>query len=583
MIADSVKYKGFSCFKDGWAGFDEFKPLTVIIGRNNAGKSQLLDMVEMMTRSAVHGTQYSALCEGVLDEQFLQASFPPGTSGGGLRGDHWASHGSQLVDIPIRWEYQHDEKKCSIRNLDSFDYSIPTVKKARIHQITRHLQSVTSPISNKVFCRILADRDIGLEKASTKLGLSPNGLGATNTIRRYITSSSQPEDLIQVALRKSLSEIFGGDGDFKRIEIRQHDETDDQGTGKQGTDKQDDGGLWEVFLGEPKKGLVPLSRSGSGLKTVILVLLNLLVIPKIENKPRADFVFAFEELENNLHPALLRRLFQFLADYVEREKCMLFLSTHSSVALDFFGPRGDTQIIHVTHDGKSASTKTIAAHFEHVGLINELGAKPSDLLQANGIIWLEGPSDRIYINRFIELFSDETLYEGRDYQCAYYGGSILARSEFAPPEQSNDELVNLLRINNNVAVICDGDRTVASGTGSEIKKRVRRIEGEVEKIDGAFLWITDAKEIENYIPGGVWATVYRHDRPVPDPDKYDKFPTREIGDDAFVLKNLKRRSFDKCEFAGDAVPHLTRKVLEDRFELRSKMEELITQIKKWNE
>ena len=47
MKADSIYFKGYSCFKKDWAGFDEIKPINVIIGRNNSGKSHLLDLVEI--------------------------------------------------------------------------------------------------------------------------------------------------------------------------------------------------------------------------------------------------------------------------------------------------------------------------------------------------------------------------------------------------------------------------------------------------------------------------------------------------------------------------------------------------------
>ena len=53
MKAESIYFKGHSCFKNNWAGFDEIKPINVIIGRNNSGKSHLLDLVE-------------ALCDGKL-------------------------------------------------------------------------------------------------------------------------------------------------------------------------------------------------------------------------------------------------------------------------------------------------------------------------------------------------------------------------------------------------------------------------------------------------------------------------------------------------------------------------------------
>ena len=37
MNIDSIYFKGYSCFKNEWAGFDTIKPINVIIGRNNSG------------------------------------------------------------------------------------------------------------------------------------------------------------------------------------------------------------------------------------------------------------------------------------------------------------------------------------------------------------------------------------------------------------------------------------------------------------------------------------------------------------------------------------------------------------------
>lgn len=44
----------------------------------------------------------------------------------------------------------------------------------------------------------------------------------------------------------------------------------------------------------------------------------------------------------------------------------------------------------------------------------DLGYRPSDLLQANAIIWVEGPSDRIYINHWLDQQAPD-LVEGIDY------------------------------------------------------------------------------------------------------------------------------------------------------------------------
>ena len=71
---------------------------------------------------------------------------------------------------------------------------------------------------------------------------------------------------------------------------------------------------WEIFLQEKGKRYA-LSKMGSGLKTIILVLANLLIIPKLKAYKNKKIIYAFEELENNLHPALQRKLFEYIYKY----------------------------------------------------------------------------------------------------------------------------------------------------------------------------------------------------------------------------------------------------------------------------
>jgi hypothetical protein len=210
----------------------------------------------------------------------------------------------------------------------------------RIRILKEVVANATHPLTRKKFKMLLADRDIKAEKSSPNLHLSSDGTGATNIIRRYIVSSSPrlPRELVQAELLDALNQIFSSDGRFTEIQIKQHDDPGADG----------DDGLWEIYLGEHSKGLVPLSRSGSGLKTVILVLLSILVTPFTESTPKCEYVFALEELENNLHPALLRRLFAYLQSYAVNEGSSIFLTTHSSVALDFFSVSKHAQIIHVS-------------------------------------------------------------------------------------------------------------------------------------------------------------------------------------------------------------------------------------------
>ncbi|MXW78827.1 MAG: AAA family ATPase [Gemmatimonadetes bacterium] len=315
----------------------------------------------------------------------------------------------------------------------------------------------------------------------------------------------------------------------------------------------------------------------------MLVLLNLLAVPKIEGKDKSQFTFAIEELENNLHPALLRRLFKYLEDYAVNENATIFLTTHSSTALDFFGVSDNAQVIRVLHDGESAHTETVHTHSNLIKIVSELGARPSDLLQANGLIWVEGPSDRIYLNRWIELYTKDRpqgpLREGRDYQCVFYGGALLARVEFKSPEDEISELANLFQINHNLIVVCDGDREAED---SDLKPRVKRIREEVEKIDGAHIWITDAKEIENYLPSSVLEkvpdAVFKKATALsslPDPGQYESWSS-------YIKENMEGTSIDKVALAISSAPHTKKEVMEERFDWKVQMEQIVERIKSWN-
>ena len=591
MNIDSIHFKGHLCFQKEWAGFDTIKPINIIIGRNNSGKSHLLDLVEALCIGIYNNQGWQYRCISILDEESLRSVFREGASGDPLGGDHWHKHGRHFVDKPITWETDTKAQKVDIKaqkvdindwefginkdivfpddsQLDSL-YGEPSTNARRT--LIRHvLQNVTHQFNGQSFRRLLADRDIKTERQDIDLTLGPDGSGASNIIRRFILTANEefPREIIQRELLDALNSIFGNDGQFSEIQVQHHDET----PGK----KQDH---WEIYLGEDKKGLIPLSKSGSGLKTILLVLLNLLVVPKIENRNKSEFVFAFEELENNLHPALLRRLFQYIEKYAINEKAYIFLTTHSSTALDFFGMSKNAQIIHVLHDGESARAIPVSAHFDHLEVVSELGAKPSDLLQANGIVWVEGPSDRIYLNRWIDLYSEGRFQEGRDYQCAFYGGSLLAQTQFKAPDEVETDLVNLLRVNPNIIVVCDGDRRAK---GSHIKGRVRRINTEVQKIPDAHIWITHAKEIENYIPGSVLEKALGFSS-LPDPGQYENFfPRTGASPKSYIRANMKRRNVDKVDLARSSVPHMTNDIMADRFDWKEHMKKIVARIESWN-
>ena len=571
MKADTVFFKGHLCFQKDWAGFDSISPINVIIGRNNSGKSHLLDLIEALSNNELSNRGWQLRCRGVLDEESLIDAFPRNVETSSLGGDCWQDHGRHLIGTEITWEVDSNgicTDLVSTEKLALVSQYGKVSTNARISEIKKIVRNPTHHLNNKQFRRLLADRDIRQESSTNDLTLGSEGTGASNIIRRFITSSKKefPRDVIQVELLDALNKVFGNDGSFTEIQVQEHD--DEEAEGPQGH--------WEVYLGEEKKGLISLSKSGSGLKTIILVLLNLLVVPKVENNEKSEYIFAFEELENNLHPALLRRLLRYLEDYVLKEKATIFLTTHSSTALDVFGASENAQIIHVIHDGETARTSTVSAQFDRFEVISTLGARPSDLLQANSIVWVEGPSDRVYINCWIQLYSGGKLREGRDYQCAFYGGSLLAQVQFKPPGEES-VLANLFRINPNIVVVCDGDR---ESKDAPMKSRVGRIYAEVGDIPDAHIWVTEAREIENYIPGSVLGIVHNL-QSIPDPEQYESFFPRSKSS-SFLEDRLNRKHIDKIDLAMASTPHMTKENMAGRFEWDEQIRTITERISSWN-
>ena len=168
--------------------------------------------------------------------------------------------------------------------------------------LKHRLDSVANYICDKerntVFRRISAERNISPEVEVQDEFLGEDGRGASNLIRKFVNYSGYDETLIERELLHELNSIMKPEIDFEEIKIQQ--------IMRNGTI------LWEVFLREKGYDRYALSQSGSGLKTVVLVLLNLLVIPHTSGYLNKPIVYGFEELENNLHPALQRRLFDYL-------------------------------------------------------------------------------------------------------------------------------------------------------------------------------------------------------------------------------------------------------------------------------
>lgn len=557
----SIKIKNYKCFvaDNDYQGFDDIKPINIIIGKNNSGKSKLLEALRYIISEKNEKIPFDVRFVKPLEKEEVGIAFGRNvhTSGLGRLGTNysvsdWDGVGKYLVNRLATYEIRDKLLKFT-------DIKLPQDLNAVISidsSILNRLSSVpmNSPFSGYKFLHLQAERDIGKESLNYNFTfnnpvINSNASGITSLIARMLNDESENENHWQEYIENDflsiINKVVSPEIEFTRIFTK---------TNKSFT--------YEIYLEEKNKGGLKLSDCGSGLKTIIATLTLLHIIPHVTKNKK--LVIALEELENNMHPSLERKLLSHIKNYSkENLEVLIFLTTHSNVAIDLFGSYSNAQIVKVCNDGYKSTVEAVITDDAKRALLDELGVKASDLLQANCAIWVEGPSDRIYIKKWLELYNDgETLEEGLHYQFVYYGGSLLSHYS-----TKDDGFINLLKINKNSYVVMDSDKRNKS---SQLKDRVKKIKNELP----AAYWITKGKEIENYLPEEALTSYFGKKIAF---GQFDLFP------DIYKV-NKKITSFDKVGFASKIVQDstYTKENLSKCMDLESKTKELINFIRKSN-
>ncbi len=155
-------------------------------------------------------------------------------------------------------------------------------------------------------------------------------------------------------------------------------------------------------------------------------------------------------------------------------------------------------------------------------ILDNLGAQGSDLLQTNGIIWVEGPSDVIYIGKWLEMYAREKNYEvfkpGTHFQFQIYGGALLDKYYMYEEKDCTldefDKIIDMFSFSRNSYVITDSDAKTEHGEitdASTFEKAKEYIENKINELINAGLnlgiWYekgnTKIRTIEHYIPDSI--------------------------------------------------------------------------------
>ena len=233
---------------------------------------------------------------------------------------------------------------------------------------------------------------------------------------------------------------------------------------------------------------MPLASLGSGVEQVVL---HAVAATSVSNS-----VVTFEEPELHLHPILQRQLLSYLA----RTDNQYFISTHSAHIIDSI----HANAFHVRLNSGESTIEFANNDAGRHRICFELGYKASDLVQSNCIIWVEGPSDRIYIRGWLSQF-DAHLQENVHYSIMFYGGKLLSHlsaAESSISDFSLSSLIQLRLLNRHMAVIMDSD---LSSSNQTVRQAKTRVQDEIVAC-GGIAWITAGREIENYVRAEILAS-----------------------------------------------------------------------------
>ena len=558
----SLKVANYKNIGSSFIGFDNLEKFNILMGRNNIGKSNLLSILkniryidsnDILDNDLVMDIEFSIQLDSVPTNIF------PHNEHNLIFGNYF-EYGQTLLGKIITYEFSESERTYHIKSIGSEayrSYSGPN-NSSEVENLLIQLGRYSLSEFNKTYkiIKLDADRNLLPEVESTSLNVETDGSGATNFIRTYLHNSAYNFKVVEKEILDALNKIVLPDEHFERImcqEILSDADT-----------------KWEIHLVN-ENGRIPLSSSGSGLRTILLVLIKLFL--EASNSQRN--IFIFEELENNIHPTIQRNLFNYLYNWAIEKDDIFFITTHSNVPINMFGNMPSISITHIKKniESKELITESAFSFSSNSDILNDLGVKASDILQSNAIIWVEGPSDRIYINKWIELASDGILRENTHYQILFYGGRLLSHLTGKTKCKEPSELINLFLANRNSILVMDSDKKHSNGRINKTKQRIIK-----EFTDsGSIAWITKGREIENYLSQSVINKEYDINKQIGQFECIGEF----LNENKQNSKYGDKYTSNKYKKSIDLVKHMTLEDI-DVLDLKEKIEQIVKKIKEWN-
>jgi predicted ATP-dependent endonuclease of OLD family len=226
----------------------------------------------------------------------------------------------------------------------------------------------------------------------------------------------------------------------------------------------------KILVKIKKSDWFPLERLSDGMLSAFKILLQL-------NSCKEGDILVIDEPELHLHPGAAKTIRDLL--YAKKNNIQIITSTHSPI---FINPSYvDSIVLH----RQNKEPNVIPSNQIDEALI-ALGSSGSDVLLYDIVIWYEGPSDKIYLEKLLQLYAREIKTRQSNIGLMHFGGGAL---KYINPE-------TIKKIACNSIFVIDSDK---EDEKHNLEGKKQQFIEECRKSEIKY-WVTTRREIENYIP-----------------------------------------------------------------------------------